>query len=76
MVSAARGISDNVSAAEYLPEKKTLPAFREAVQGCRGCDLYRNATQAVFGEGASHAKGPTAVGVRLFTEFLLKRAGA
>ena len=27
-------------------------------------------------EAASHAKGPTAVGVRLFTEFLLKRAGA
>jgi leucyl aminopeptidase len=27
-------------------------------------------------EGAGHAKGPTAIGVRLFTEFLLKRAGA
>ena len=27
-------------------------------------------------EGVSHAKGPTAIGVRLFTEFLLKRAGA
>ncbi len=30
----------------------------------------------VEGEGPSHAKGPTAIGVRLFTEFLLKRAGA
>jgi DNA polymerase len=37
-------------AAEYLPEKKTLPSLREAVQQCRGCDLYRDATQAVFGE--------------------------
>jgi hypothetical protein len=27
-----------------------LPALRQAVQKCRGCDLYKNATQAVFGE--------------------------
>jgi DNA polymerase len=45
-----------VTAADYLPARKTLPALREAVQGCRGCDLYRNATQAVFGEGAAHAQ--------------------
>jgi uracil-DNA glycosylase len=45
-----------VSAAEYLPARKTLPTLREAVQGCRGCDLYRDATQAVFGEGAAHAQ--------------------
>jgi DNA polymerase len=45
-----------VSAAAFLPQRRTLPALREAVQGCRGCDLYKNATQAVFGEGASHAE--------------------
>jgi len=45
-----------VSAVDYLPERKALPALREAVQGCRGCDLYRNATQAVFGEGARRAE--------------------
>ena len=56
MVSAPPGIALLVSAAEYLPGRKTLPALREAVQGCRGCDLYRNATQAVFGEGAAHAQ--------------------
>ena len=33
-------------------------------------------TAYLEGEGVSHAKGPTAIGVRLFTEFLLKRAGA
>jgi DNA polymerase len=44
-----------VTAAAFFPEKRTLPALREAVQGCRGCDLYRNATQAVFGEGSEHA---------------------
>jgi uracil-DNA glycosylase family protein len=38
-------------AAAYLPDSLNLTALREAVQGCRGCDLYENATQAVFGEG-------------------------
>src|SRR5580658_2180984 len=38
------------SAAPFVPEERTLPLLREAVQKCRGCDLYRNATQAVFGE--------------------------
>ncbi len=38
------------SAARFVPKKRTLQALREAVQKCHGCDLYRNATQAVFGE--------------------------
>ena len=29
--------------------------MREAVQACRGCELYCNATQAVFGEGLKDA---------------------
>jgi uracil-DNA glycosylase len=37
-------------AAEFLPASHSLPVLRQAVQGCRGCDLYRNATQAVSGE--------------------------
>lgn len=40
-----------MTAADYLPERRTLPVLRDAVQRCRGCDLYRYATQAVFGEG-------------------------
>jgi uracil-DNA glycosylase family protein len=44
------------SAADFLPERTTLPVMREAVQGCRGCDLYRDATQAVFGEGPDDAR--------------------
>jgi uracil-DNA glycosylase len=43
------------SAAVHLPDRPSLPALREAVQTCRGCALYRNATQAVFGEGARAA---------------------
>jgi DNA polymerase len=34
----------------------TVPALREAAESCTGCDLYKRATQTVFGEGASHAK--------------------
>jgi DNA polymerase len=44
------------SAAEFIPEHLTLKALREAVQRCRGCDLYRYATQAVFGEGPRSAR--------------------
>lgn len=38
------------SAAAFVPETRDLAILREAVQGCRGCDLYKDATQAVFGE--------------------------
>jgi len=43
------------SAAVHLPDRLSLSALREAVQTCRGCGLYRSATQAVFGEGARAA---------------------
>jgi uracil-DNA glycosylase family protein len=36
---------------DFPPDHKTFPILRDAVQECRGCDLYRRATQAVFGEG-------------------------
>src|SRR5260370_21174850 len=38
------------SAAQFVPEKRTLRVLGSAVQKCGGCDLYRNTTQAVFGE--------------------------
>ncbi len=34
----------------------TLEELREAAEGCTRCDLYRNATQTVFGEGPAAAK--------------------
>jgi len=34
-----------------VPPERSLSALREAAQGCRGCDLWERATQAVFGEG-------------------------
>jgi uracil-DNA glycosylase family protein len=44
------------TAAAFLPDKLTITALREAIQGCRGCPLYANATQAVFGEGTLKAE--------------------
>src|SRR3954454_13739516 len=35
----------------FLPEKQSLRALRDAAADCRGCHLWRNATQTVFGEG-------------------------
>src|SRR5689334_24284375 len=43
-------------ASGFLPRSKTLPALRKAVQGCKGCDLYLGATQAVFGAGSAHSR--------------------
>jgi uracil-DNA glycosylase family protein len=43
------------SATPWVPERPTLPRLREAVDGCRGCPLWRDATQAVFGEGRKRA---------------------
>jgi DNA polymerase len=37
-------------ASRFVPKERTLPVLRNAIQSCRGCDLYRYATQAVFGE--------------------------
>ncbi len=42
--------------AAFLPARRTLPLLRRAVQSCKGCDLYLNATQAVFGEGPRTAR--------------------
>jgi uracil-DNA glycosylase family protein len=43
------------SALEFLPDKQDLSSLREASKRCQGCDLYRDATQTVFGEGSSKA---------------------
>ena len=39
----------------WVPERVTLAALRQAAQECRGCELYRDATQAVMGSGRSGA---------------------
>jgi DNA polymerase len=42
-------------AEEWVPDDATLQELRTAVQACRGCELYRDATQAVMGDGAVDA---------------------
>jgi uracil-DNA glycosylase len=42
------------SALEFLPEKRDLASLREAAHKCQGCELYREATQVVFGEGGTN----------------------
>jgi len=44
------------TAAAFLPDTLSISALRTAVQSCRGCPLYANATQAVFGEGTLKAE--------------------
>jgi DNA polymerase len=41
---------------EQGPEGQSIAQLREEARTCRRCQLYRNATQTVFGEGASHAQ--------------------
>jgi len=43
-------------ATPFLPERRSLTALREAAQECRGCHLWRPATQSVFGEGRKSSR--------------------
>ena len=43
-------------ATPFLPDRRSLKALREAAAGCRGCHLWRHATQTVFGEGRRSAR--------------------
>jgi DNA polymerase len=49
-------MAQKTSAEPFLPLRINMKSLREAVQHCKGCDLYKNATQAVFGEGPTHAE--------------------
>jgi uracil-DNA glycosylase len=44
-----------MTAADYLPPSRSLTALRKAAALCHGCELWRNATQTVFGEGSKDA---------------------
>jgi uracil-DNA glycosylase len=43
-------------ATPFLPDRSSLKALREASAGCRGCHLWRGATQTVFGEGRKSSR--------------------
>ena len=48
--------SEPNDATPFLPERRTLEALRKTASGCRGCHLWRGATQTVFGEGLKRSR--------------------
>jgi DNA polymerase len=42
------------TAAPWVPDDGGLTKLQRASKECQGCDLWRNATQTVFGEGPVH----------------------
>ena len=43
------------SARPFVPPHPTLTTAKAAAEGCKGCDLWRRATQTVFGSGPARA---------------------
>jgi DNA polymerase len=56
MAGARRSRARAPGAEKFLPEKHSLPALRSAAAECEGCELYKAATQTVFGEGPARAR--------------------
>jgi uracil-DNA glycosylase len=48
--------SEPNDATPFLPERRSLEALREAAAKCRGCHLWRGATETVFGEGLKRSR--------------------
>lgn len=44
------------TAADFLPADRDIDSLRSAAASCQGCELYRHATQTVFGDGPADAK--------------------
>jgi DNA polymerase len=44
--------SSNSLGMPLLPLQETLAQLRREANNCKACDLWRNATQTVFGEGS------------------------
>src|SRR5262245_5338704 len=59
-IRAARPVRRKKTPPETLQpslfDQRTVASLREAAAGCTACDLYKNATQTVFGEGPRRAE--------------------
>jgi uracil-DNA glycosylase family protein len=55
-ISPTESQSEPNDATPFLPDERTLKALRRAAADCRGCHLWRPATQTVFGEGREQAR--------------------
>ena len=54
MIKTAEGQA--VTAADFIPADAPLSELAQAATFCEGCDLYKDATQVVFGEGPADAR--------------------
>ncbi len=52
----SRTATDSELATSVAPRLRTIAQLREKAAGCQACELWRTATQTVFGEGPSPAK--------------------
>ena len=50
-----RGEAPVIASSEQIPAHRSLPELRRTAMACHACDLWKNATQTVFGEGSAHA---------------------
>ena len=46
----------SAAAPQLFPQAESIDELRARAKHCKACDLWRNATQTVFGEGAKHPK--------------------
>ena len=51
-----RKLESKVGAGKFLPVGRSIRELQAAAATCKGCELWRNATQTVFGDGNEHAK--------------------
>jgi uracil-DNA glycosylase len=51
-----RKLESKVGAGKFLPTGRSIRELRAAAAMCKGCELWRNATQTVFGGGSERAK--------------------
>jgi uracil-DNA glycosylase family protein len=54
--AATHGAAGTHGAAPFVPATSDVSELALAAASCRGCDLYRDATQTVFGKGPSTAR--------------------
>ena len=55
-VDAMLSRQPKTTAAQFLPQQRTLPMLQQSIKACEGCELYRCATQPVFGRGPAGAR--------------------
>ena len=56
MADHGHQVAEPNDATPFLPERTSLKALREAAADCRGCHLWRHASQTVFGEGQKKSR--------------------